>query len=143
LLTVDSFLYGGENPKTGTSGMIHILSLPAFRWFKADVTSPGRIHHACAVAGNRQMISTGGIGSEWDWEEQDPWRHSLGVFDMTDLEWKDRFDPDADDYQTPKMIRDWYEENDWESDMEWDDPEAQSFFVGMFVFVFLWQDSVS
>lgn len=131
-LTSNSFVYGGENPKTGTSGMIHILSLPAFRWFKTDVSSPGRIHHSCTVAGNRQMISTGGVGSEWDWKDQDPWRHSIGVFDMTDLEWKDRFDSDAEGYQTPQMIRDWYGENtNWMRDLEWDDSEVEAIFSGM------------
>lgn len=127
ILIQDSFVYGGENPKTGTSGQIHILSIPSFRWFRTEVKSPGRMHHACTVAGNRQMISTGGVSSEWDWEEQDPWRHSLGVFDMTALEWSDRYDADANDYETPEMIRDWFNENpSWESEMEWDDDDVRS-----------------
>lgn len=40
--------------------------------------------------------------------DDDPWPYSLGIFDLTDLEWKDEYNAEAEDYQTPEVIRDWY-----------------------------------
>ena len=77
------------------------------------------------------MISTGGVRSEWAWEERDPWRHSLGVFDMTALEWRNEFDPDLGDYETPQMVKDWYDENpSWNLEMEWDDSTVGKLLTG-------------
>ena len=71
--------------------------------------SPTRMHHTCTVIGKRQMLSVGGVLSEWDWENPDPWRYTMGVFDMTQLEWKDKYEADADDYESPEMIKSWYD----------------------------------
>jgi hypothetical protein len=82
------------------------------------VTAPPRVYHACTAVGSadgdvnrrRQVLSTGGVPSSNSsaWAEDDPWPYSLGIFDMTDLEWKDEYDADAGDYETPEIIRNWY-----------------------------------
>jgi hypothetical protein len=105
--TFDIFMYGGKN-SYGARDDIYILSLPGFRWFSAKVESPARMHHACANVGKRQMLSTGGVTHEWDWKKEDPWTHALNIFDMTKLEWKDSFDAFADDYESPQMVKNWY-----------------------------------
>lgn len=66
---------------------VYVLSLPAFRWFKANATvNVRRSSHTCSVNGKRQMISIGGrppssrraLG-----REPDPWSSGIGIFDMT------------------------------------------------------------
>jgi hypothetical protein len=56
------------------------------------------------------MLVTGGLADLGDWAEQDTWTHGLGVFDLSALEWSSGYDADAADYETPKMIQDWYNE---------------------------------
>lgn len=106
----DSFMYGGRDGHGDTSSDVYILSLPGFVWFKAEVESTPRLHHACAVAGNRQLLVSGGISKVWDFKESDPWRHALGVFDMTELKWKDFFDSSPREYESPTVVQDWYKE---------------------------------
>lgn len=88
------------------------------------------------------MISSGGVRSEWNWEERDPWRHSLGVFDMTALEWRSEFNPDLGDYETPQMVKDWYDENpSWSLEMDWDDSAVGELLTGGEIPKFQWLSS--
>ena len=66
------------------------------------------MHHACASAGNRQMLAVGGVEEEWMWETPDPWRWSVGVLDMTELKWKDDYDGDAGEYEAADLVKQWY-----------------------------------
>lgn len=102
------FVYGGATESDDADSGIYILSLPGFRWFKADVDSPARMQHACTVLGNRQMMSTGGLTSEGSWKDEDPWRYTLGILDMTELEWKAGYDADDEEYKAPRMVQRWY-----------------------------------
>lgn len=54
------------------------------------------------------MLSTGGISHNFEFDDGDPWPHAIGVFDLTDLVWKDRYDAEAEDYEPPQMVKDWY-----------------------------------
>ncbi|EJT74120.1 hypothetical protein GGTG_07968 [Gaeumannomyces tritici R3-111a-1] len=125
--TYEIFLYGGiqADPKT-TWDDVHILSLPGFVFFKApeSALSSSRCDHACAADG-RQMISVGGaacsVGFPKSLTEPDPWRQALGVYDMTDLEWKAGFDGTRPAYRTPQVVKDWYAQGgqravSWSSD---------------------------
>lgn len=89
-----------------------MLSLPGFRWFKVDGTFPERHNHACTVVGKgkRQMLSTGGNVNGEVFDDMDPWPHSIGIFDLTDLEWKSEYDVNAADYETPEIIKKWYDD---------------------------------
>lgn len=89
-----------------------VLSLPAFRWFKANAsTEVRRSGHTCSVIGQRQMVSIGGrlpssrsgIG-----QESDPWDSGIGVFDMTLLRWQDHYDAGAEAYGTPDAVKRYY-----------------------------------
>lgn len=85
-----------------------MLSLPAFKWFNIGIESEARMLHNCALVGKRQALVTGGINKERTWSTSDPWRHSLGIFDMTTLEWSSSFNANADDYESPQVVQDWY-----------------------------------
>ncbi|OAG41902.1 hypothetical protein AYO21_03905 [Fonsecaea monophora] len=133
------FVYGGSTNATfdlnhsSDEGYLNVyaLSLPAFRWFKSNSTTPvRRACNACTVIGNRQMVSIGGrlpsslqaFGSE-----KDPWPSGLGVFDMTDFEWVDHYDAAAAAYQTPDVIKQYYSERYQEPD--WSDATLASVFA--------------
>ncbi|KAH7322409.1 hypothetical protein B0I35DRAFT_425772 [Stachybotrys elegans] len=125
--TFEIFVYGGR----GTDGYfndIHILSIPAFQWFRVPVSSPTRIFHACALAGNRQMIVSGGINSDWDWRREDEWTNSLGVFDLSSLEWRSNYDADALEYESPEVVRSWYQEGNTRS-IIWSSDSVRDLFI--------------
>ena len=131
--TYQIYLYGGEsgnhywtekssdqaalNTTNARKTGVHALSLPGFVWFKSNDTSAApRSGHACVRAGNRQMISVGGVDSTVDvsnkaFLQEDPNTYGLGVFDMVDLKWKDSYDADADPYVAPEAIQSWYAGN--------------------------------
>lgn len=58
------------------------------------------------------MISIGGLDINIPFPkifyDPDPLKNGLGVFDLTDLVWRDSYDAKAKAYQSPKVVRDWY-----------------------------------
>lgn len=63
--------------------------------------------------------------SKW----RDPWLQGIGIFDLTDMEWKDHYDPSAASYTTPQAMKGWYEQNG-RYPSAWDDPVVQGWFTG-------------
>ena len=59
---------------------------------------------------------------------KDPWPQGLGVFDMTNLVFQDRYDSNAPDYTTPQVLKDYYAENGMYPS-SWDDPALADIFV--------------
>lgn len=43
---------------------------------------------------------------------QNPWPLGLGIFDLTDMAFKDQHDADAAAYVSPSIVKDWYAKND-------------------------------
>lgn len=112
-LTPCSFIYGGVDTGTGsTLDDVYVLSLPGFVFFKARGPSTARNDHACAAAGRRQLVSVGGtdgqLGFPGSLLDPDPWTNGIGVFDMTEMTWKDGYDAAARDYESPTVVKDWY-----------------------------------
>jgi len=120
---VSRFIYGGydntdySNINTPSDftvlGDIWVLSLPGFKWFQATVEGPPRWVHACAVVGNRQMISVGGVSAyanAWTTNNPpvDPWAQGLGVLDLSLLSWSAQYDPTAAAYTSPDMVQAFY-----------------------------------
>lgn len=117
LIATYRFVYGGLShlevgqQKTSDFSDIFLLSLPSFSWTRVSTpVSQMRASHKCQVIGNRQMLVIGG---------SDPWGvnlgdipdlfvNGLGIFDMSDLTWADKFDPGADKYVRPSLINDHY-----------------------------------
>ncbi|KAL5890446.1 hypothetical protein ACKVWC_005654 [Pyricularia oryzae] len=143
--TYEIFVYGGgstlgldeEQPYSD----LHVLTVPGFRWFRVDLgTADDSIHKrqdlSCtAVPGTRLMISVGGWENSRDsktWSRPDPWTKGIGVFDMTALRWVDRYDPAAGEYESPKMVRDWYQSRGLAS-VEWSSEETKQLFSSMLV----------
>lgn len=110
-------------PDGQKSDEVYVLSLPAFRWFRANYTSLSpRMAHTCHATKTRQMILVGGTNplysSDYNangdrgGEPQDPWDQGIGVFDMTALEFKDSYQSNTDPYEPPSAIQQFYD-NRW------------------------------
>ena len=110
------FYYGGlteDIETTISNNVVHVLSLPSFQWQKETYTpTTGRLHHHCTVAGSRQMVVVGGVVKTTYSESvspgnsiTDPWAQGIGVFDMSDFQWKDSYDPNAAQYVTPDIVK--------------------------------------
>lgn len=108
-------MYGGNDFRDGAEKIkndMYVLSLPGFVWFRVDVESTYRTSHACIIPDNRQMIVIGGSATPAgpDYEQRDVFAQGLGVFDLTTLSWKDRYDADAGPYEPPQSVARWYNE---------------------------------
>ncbi|KXH55831.1 kelch repeat protein [Colletotrichum nymphaeae SA-01] len=117
--TYEIFMYGGSNiANKETFDEVYILSLPGFVWQKANYTSAApRDTQSCVVAGQRQMITFGGVNrmannanSTLFFNEEDSFRQGVGVFDLTALAWKDAYEPTAAAYDSPDVVKAWYNE---------------------------------
>ena len=108
---------------------IFVLSLPGFVWIKANYTATNpRINHACNVVANRQMIVTGGLNPASSNQSElvqrrDVWSQGIGVFDLSTMQWKDRYDANAEPYTTPNVVKDCYTANG-PFPVQWDDPSV-------------------
>ncbi|KAF3351459.1 hypothetical protein VD0002_g4822 [Verticillium dahliae] len=108
------FVFGGRNQRDNQAyDDAYVLTLPGFHWEKVDYESKSpRSGHACLVVGKRQMLSIGGVNHEPGmpdlWLDRDPWPQGLGVFDITELKWTNEYDADAEDYDSPEVIKSWY-----------------------------------
>ena len=119
-----SFIYGGwaagdkganltpqENATNTALDEVFVLSLPGFVWFKANYTAANpRNGHRCHVVGNRQMLVVGGVDSrfyndslQYNHTRPDTFSQGLGVFDMTEMQWSDQYDANAESYVTPQV----------------------------------------
>lgn len=126
--TFEIFVYGGWDGAQNdiARGDTWVLSLPGFHWFKGEEAA---VHttRACDVVGKgrRQVLVVGGPGQEFENQQvlqdkpPDVWANGLGVFDLSTLTWSDRFDADADEYDAPDVVKEWYNQGngaDWDSE---------------------------
>ncbi|KAK1454020.1 kelch repeat protein [Colletotrichum paranaense] len=137
--TYDIFLYGGISSKTdstktdGVYGDVYVLSLPGFVFFKAADSSVPRADHACVVVaeGGRQMLSIGGVDGSQGFPklltDPDPWELGLGIFDMTEMRWSDRYDSQAQPYESPDVVKQWYAQGGLDS-VVWANEELKALF---------------
>jgi hypothetical protein len=68
--------------------------------------------------------NTGVNLTEW----KDPWAQGIGIFDLSDMRWKDRYDPSAAAYTTPVAIKNWYNQNG-QYPSRWDDSVVKGWFT--------------
>lgn len=130
------FLYGGVSDQIrDTSPEVYVLSLPGFVFFKGPIDAPPRSDHQCAIVGKgqRQMISVGGVDGENRTftapTTADPWTYGIGILDLSELRWKDTYDPKADAYDSPTIVKDWYEAGNLEH-THWDSEQVEAIFTG-------------
>ncbi|KAH0432818.1 kelch repeat protein [Colletotrichum camelliae] len=132
--TYDIFIYGGSTSDNDDdiSDEVYVLTLPGFKYFKASsASSTNRIDHACVQIGKRYMLSIGGTSSKpflKSWTEKDPWNRGLGVFDMTQMSWVHQFNESAVPYDSPDVVKKWYNEGGRGS-ANWSSEEVRSLFA--------------
>lgn len=107
-------MYGGY--PNGSSSLdyadVWVLSIPSFQWHKAGQPNRSRLGHSCNVAGHRQMVIIGGLAPDGLSEVAgDIWPLGLGVFDLSEMVFKDRYDADASVYTSPEVVKRWYAKN--------------------------------
>ena len=116
-----NFLYGPGGTRSqaildqnAAMNEVHVLTVPGFTWFKAnDTSAASRTGHTCEVAGQRQLLSLGGLDPSASTIRvsaslPDPFARGIGVFDMVDLKWKSNYDANAPPYTQPDVIKAWY-----------------------------------
>ena len=71
-----------------------------------------RTMHTCKLAGNRRMLSVGGIdpskANPQSLNNSDPWPQGLGIFDMVELQWTGSYDATALPYTPADAVKEWY-----------------------------------
>ncbi|KAF2135748.1 uncharacterized protein K452DRAFT_362972 [Aplosporella prunicola CBS 121167] len=136
--TFEIFVFGGWDPVDPSDmSEIYILSLPAFRWFQTGIRAISqRVLHTCHVIGSRQLLSIGGLESAYDdlgdrtinqWKSKDNFTQGLGIFDMTELKWSDKYVANASAYDSPEMVKLWY--SDGQREPTWTLPEVRKLFI--------------
>ncbi len=115
------FIFGGWNSQHGPVAVlydeIYILSLPAFRWFKAPYEARHARHgQTCHVVGRRHLLSIGGAdasGMKRYYEDRfntpDPFPQGLGLFDMTLLNWTAYYNASAAAYEQSAPVAEFYQ----------------------------------
>lgn len=57
-------------------------------------------------------IAAEGVDLSSTWSSiPDPWDQGIGIFDMSELQWKSSYDASAEPYETPAKIKEWYKSN--------------------------------
>lgn len=77
------------------------------------------------------MIVVGGvtktIESTLDGIPVEPWPRSIGVYDLSNLQWKDNFNANAEAYVTPDVVKEYYRANGSQPG-EWTEEGVQAWF---------------
>ena len=58
----------------------------------------------------------------------DVWTMGIGVFDLSDMEWKDSYNASAGPYVTPDVVKNWYKQNG-RYPTTWTDDVVKSWFI--------------
>ena len=118
-----SFLFGGWSGRATSANMpfdeIHILTLPAFQWYKVQYPPLNPRHTVtCHSVGGGQILTIGGLNSDNTepnpdvylnvFEGHDPFAQGLNVFDLSTLWWKDQYTANPGPYVASKTIMDIY-----------------------------------
>ena len=75
------------------------------------------------------MVSIGGVigAAQQEPTVADIWPLGLGVFDLTEMAWKDNYDPSVSAYETPATVKNWYRQNGLYP-KSWDSPGVEALF---------------
>ncbi|KEF59351.1 uncharacterized protein A1O9_04195 [Exophiala aquamarina CBS 119918] len=139
--TFEIFLYGGsviptasyaEEQQTNIDlAEVYILSIPSFRWYKAN-TNPtvSRYRHTCEIVGQRQMVVIGGLTSGVKYANltKDPLKQGLGIFDLTTLEWRSSYNASAEAYRSPDIVKEDIQQNG-QYPSSWDSKVVEGWFI--------------
>lgn len=111
---------------------VSVLTLPGFYWAKATYEAKyPRTEHSCNLVGHRQMLVIGGYDpsrANSSDKLKDPWSQGLGIFDLTDMRWKDGYNANAGAYTSPDNIKGYYQERGLQPVDGWDSSDMQALF---------------
>lgn len=98
------YLYGGRDGTNTYYDETWVLTVPSFQWRQVHSGTSPRYSMTCHVAGNRQMITTGGsdtsnLTSGCDWHTR-----GVGVLDMSSITWSSSYDALAKPYVVPDLV---------------------------------------
>ena len=129
------FIFGGtDRTNKVTFDDVYVLSLPGFVWHKVEASSGSgpRAGQSCIVIGKRQMLSVGGektnANNDGIWSSPDPFPNGMAIMDLTNLTWGGEYDADADEYKSPDMVREWYDQGN-QASVTWSSKEVQQLFA--------------
>lgn len=55
------------------------------------------------------MISIGGRDNDVAWVQgKADFQDTVNILDLNTMTWKDEYDADADEYDSPTLVKDWY-----------------------------------
>ena len=150
--TYEIFIFGGHVPSSSgypeasvtiadqarniLRDEVFVLTIPGFNWQKAKYSPRWpRMGHTCNVVGNRQMAIVGGLNPSANSKskllsQQDPWANGIGIFDLTEMRWKSKYEAQAASYVTPQAVKSWYKRNGGPYPHTWDDPGLEVYFTG-------------
>ncbi|KAH6697286.1 hypothetical protein F5X68DRAFT_197100 [Plectosphaerella plurivora] len=138
--TYDIFLYGGANEEPATELLemsdVHVLSLPGFKWTRLYDQSDGegRFEQGCAVVGKRQLLSWGGSSLSLEESQSSGFArgdrnpNGLAIFDMSDGEWKTRYNPDAAAYQAHQSVSAFHTQEEFDK-VVWSSDDVEALFA--------------
>ncbi|KAF6825044.1 kelch repeat protein [Colletotrichum plurivorum] len=109
-ITHKCFVFGGNDLDVVPYDDVWVLSLPGFFWTQVSSqprNGTARTYASCALAGNRQMIV---IGGDPKTKEKDVFPQGLAIFDTVDLMWKNEYESAAASYDSPRVIKSWYDD---------------------------------
>jgi hypothetical protein len=91
-------------------------------------TNYARFGHSCNVVGNRQMVVIGGaIDTAQQDGVVDPWSNGIGIFDLSEMQWKDSYNATAGAYVTPEFVKSQNEQRPTPD--EWSDSVVKDWFT--------------
>ena len=117
-------MYAGWKGALGSQAIpydqIFILTLPAFQWMRVDYPAAHPRHAlSCNAVGGSQIITIGGLNSasndsgtaqiyESVFNDPDPFTQGLAIFDMTTLNFTDKYTANASPYIQSDMVKSYY-----------------------------------
>ena len=128
--TFEIMLYGGSFNFGGGArsyNTIHILTLPAFHWIQVQYPGePSLYGHTCTLVGGSQILVVGGADPGVDSSDPtspgatgqsaayridqntistpDPWKQGMGIYDLSSLQWKNRYECKTAPYQQAPVV---------------------------------------
>jgi len=120
--TYEILLYAGWDghlgPQSKPFDEAFVLSLPAFRWFKAEYIALHPRHSVtCNHAGGGQVITVGGSDTmqqdfsnlyQGVFKTQDPFSQGIAVFDLNQMGFRTNYSASQTVYAPNKDIQSWY-----------------------------------
>ncbi|KAK8032435.1 kelch repeat protein [Apiospora arundinis] len=136
--TYEIFIYGGVMGQTWSTATADIYDLFSSSYLTKALRERVTLVRLLARGKKRtprQMLSVGGtegfsgiVNHISSVKDPDPWKQGLGVLDLTEMVWKSQYDADADPYDTPKMVKEWYAQGGIDT-VNWTNKETKAMFV--------------